>query len=214
MNGLSHGLNIQKPKKPTGPPKPKKAIFGFADEGSDHDYEDARPSAIFGKATLKGGNKSAEKKKPHTAATKEKARVNAQLNTLSTLSKKTEEAAESAVDPSVYDYDGVWDDMKSVDRQKQKAEERDAAERKPKYMESLLEAAEIRKRDALRAKERTLQREREAEGEEFADKEKFVTSAYKKQQAELLKMEEEERVREGMASFPCPSALVSRRKQY
>lgn len=95
--------------------------------------------------------------------------------------------------------------MKSVDRQKQKAEERDAAERKPKYMESLLEAAEIRKRDALRAKERMLQREREAEGDEFADKEKFVTTAYKKQQAELLKMEEEERVREGMALFSSPS---------
>lgn len=90
--------------------------------------------------------------------------------------------------------------MKSVDRQKQKVEEQDAAERKPKYMESLLVAAEIRKRDQLRAKERQLQKEREAEGEEFADKEKFVTSAYKKQQEELLKMEEEERLREGMAS--------------
>lgn len=206
MNGLSHGLNIQKPKKPTGPPKPKKPIFGFAAEESDHnDDEDARPGAIFGKAALKGKNKPAEKKKPPTAATNEKARVNAQLNTLSTLSKKAEEAAraaESAVDPSVYDYDGVWDDMKSIDRLKQKAEEQDAAERKPKYMESLLEAAEIRKRDALRAKERMLQREREAEGDEFAEKEKFVTSAYKKQQAELLKMEEEERVREGMISPP------------
>lgn len=206
MNGLSHGLNIQKPKKPTGPPKPKKPIFGFAAEESDHnDDEDVRPGAIFGKAALKGKNNLAQKKKPPTAATKEKARVNAQLNTLSTLSKKAEEAAkvaESAVDPSVYDYDGVWDDMKSVDRQKQKVEEQDAAERKPKYMESLLEASEIRKRDALRAKERILQREREAEGDEFADKEKFVTTAYKKQQAELLKMEEEERVREGMVSSP------------
>lgn len=208
MNGLSHGLNIQKPKKPTGPLKPKKPIFGFAAEESDHnDDDDARPGAIFGKAALKGKNNLAEKKKPPTAATKEKARVNAQLNTLSTLSKKAEEAAkaaESAVDPSVYDYDGVWDDMKSVDRQKQKVEEQDAAERKPKYMESLLEAAEIRKRDALRAKERMLQREREAEGDEFADKEKFVTTAYKKQQVELLKVEEEERIREGMVLFPSP----------
>jgi coiled-coil domain-containing protein 55 len=37
--------------------------------------------------------------------------------------------------------------------------------------------AEIRKKDRLRAEERKIQREREAEGNEFADKEKFVTSA-------------------------------------
>ena len=41
-----------------------------------------------------------------------------------------------------------------------------------------------------------LQREREAEGEEFADKETFVTEAYKKQQAELRQAEKEEELRE------------------
>jgi hypothetical protein len=41
-----------------------------------------------------------------------------------------------------------------------------------------------------------LQRERAAEGEEFADKEKFVTSGYKKQQEELRRQEEEEKKKE------------------
>lgn len=42
-----------------------------------------------------------------------------------------------------------------------------------------------------------IQREREAEGDEFKDKEAFVTQAYKDQMAELRRAEEEERRREG-----------------
>ncbi|KAF9647590.1 hypothetical protein BDM02DRAFT_3116816 [Thelephora ganbajun] len=41
-----------------------------------------------------------------------------------------------------------------------------------------------------------IQRERDTEGEEFKDKEAFVTQAYKDQMAELRKAEEEEKVRE------------------
>lgn len=42
-----------------------------------------------------------------------------------------------------------------------------------------------------------IQREREMEGEEFKDKEAFVTQAYKDQMVELRKAEEEEKLREG-----------------
>ena len=42
-----------------------------------------------------------------------------------------------------------------------------------------------------------IQREREAEGDEFADKESFVTQAYKDQMEEIRKAEEEEKKREG-----------------
>jgi hypothetical protein len=42
-----------------------------------------------------------------------------------------------------------------------------------------------------------LQYERDKEGEEFADKEKFVTGAYKKQMEEVRKAEEDERLKEG-----------------
>jgi coiled-coil domain-containing protein 55 len=65
-------------------------------------------------------------------------------------------------------------------------------------MEQLLASAEVRKRDFLVAQERKYKKERETEGEEFAEKEKFVTNAYKRQQEELRKAEEEERLREGM----------------
>lgn len=42
-----------------------------------------------------------------------------------------------------------------------------------------------------------MQREREIEGDEFADKEEFVTQAYKDQMAEVRRAEEEEKEREG-----------------
>ena len=63
----------------------------------------------------------------------------------------------------------------------------------PKYMENLLKAAAQRKREQERLQERKVQREREAEGLEFADKEAFVTSAYKKKMEELAEEEERER---------------------
>ncbi len=43
-----------------------------------------------------------------------------------------------------------------------------------------------------------IQREREAEGDEFRDKDAFVTQAYKDQMAEVRRAEEEEKQREGM----------------
>jgi coiled-coil domain-containing protein 55 len=42
-----------------------------------------------------------------------------------------------------------------------------------------------------------IQREREAEGDEFADKDAFVTQAYKDQMAEVRRAEEEEKQRDG-----------------
>ena len=48
-----------------------------------------------------------------------------------------------------------------------------------------------------------IQREREAEGDEFVDKEQFVTQAYKDQMAEVRRAEEEEKKREGLLIVPC-----------
>ncbi|CUS09887.1 unnamed protein product [Tuber aestivum] len=215
-NGLTFGLNLSsRPRKPTAPPKPKKPVFGFAPDSGvidgDGEEDGEEGGSVFGgvKKNVLDGGKGAAKK---IATGRDKLMVNAQLSTFNELSRKAEATAREAeiqVDPSVYDYDGAWDDMKSVDRKKQKAEEADALERKPKYMENLLLAAEVRKRDQLRAKEKLLQKEREAEGEEYADKESFVTGAYKKQQEEMRRLEEEERLREegmrkksqGMSTF-------------
>ena len=61
-----------------------------------------------------------------------------------------------------------------------------------------MSTAATRRLDHLRAEEKMIQREREAEGDEFRDKEAFVTQAYKDQMAEVRRAEEEERAREGV----------------
>jgi hypothetical protein len=111
------------------------------------------------------------------------------LSTSFSSAKHAQTAEE--IDSSIYDYDAVYDSLKP-----KKVVTEEDKERKPKYMTSLLAAAAVRKRDATIAEERKLARERETEGEEFKDKEKFVTSAYKKQQEENRRAEEEEKARE------------------
>ncbi|KAF7511111.1 hypothetical protein GJ744_005342 [Endocarpon pusillum] len=112
------------------------------------------------------------------------------LSALHTAKRHTEQA--TTVDTTIYDYDAIYD---SLHAPKNKASE-DTKDGVPRYMTNLLKSAEVRKRDQLRAKERLLQKEREAEGDEFADKEKFVTGAYKAQQEEIRRLEEEEAARE------------------
>ena len=68
----------------------------------------------------------------------------------------------------------------------------------PKYISNLLATAATRRLDHLRAEEKMIQREREMEGDEFKDKDAFVTQAYKDQMAEVRRAEEEEKQREGV----------------
>ncbi len=112
------------------------------------------------------------------------------LSALHTAKKHTGEA--STVDLTMYDYDAVYDSFQAS----KKNPSQDSKAGVPKYMTNLLKSADVRKRDQLRAKERLLQKEREAEGDEFSDKEKFVTGAYKAQQEEIRRLEEEEATRE------------------
>lgn len=123
---------------------------------------------------------------------KAKNQHNAMFGDLSSslASRKNAEAA-AEVDANVYEYDSVYDSFKP-----KKEVTKEDEERRPKYMRNLLQAAEVRKRDALIAEEKKIAREREAEGEEYAGKEKFVTEAYRKQQEENKRLEEEERRRE------------------
>ena len=105
-------------------------------------------------------------------------------------SAKLHDKQASQLDSSAYDYDGVYETFQAA---KEKKKDSNSEALGPKYMASLLTSAEQRKRDQLRAREKVLQKEREQEGDEFADKEKFVTGAYKKQQEEIKVMEVEER---------------------
>lgn len=95
-------------------------------------------------------------------------------------------------DPTVYQYDEIYEEMVcKKDKEKVKTKE----EKKPQYIENLMKAANKRKIENERRIERQVQKEREKEGDEFKDKEVFVTSAYKKK-LEEMRLEEEKEKRE------------------
>lgn len=200
MASLKYGLNIKKSSQPPARGKPKKPLFG--DDESDN--EDAKPTdnvEEIGVFDLDNPSSSSNGSKPpakgaaaSNPAKKPQITPYGDLSALKESRKKAEEAEN--LDSSIYDYDAAYDALHARDAERKKKEREEAAQRKPKYMEGLLASAELRKRDQLRAKEKLVQREREAEGDDFADKEKFVTDAYKKQQEEMLRLEEEEKKRE------------------
>lgn len=64
---------------------------------------------------------------------------------------------------------------------------------KSKYIENLMKAVGERNKEQDRRTERKIQKEREAEGEKYVDKDAFVTSAYKKKLQERAEEKEQER---------------------
>ncbi|POW03670.1 hypothetical protein PSHT_11582 [Puccinia striiformis] len=102
----------------------------------------------------------------------------------SKLSRQQKIAQEEAtqLDPNVYKYDEVYDVMKLVDNKAKLEKDQKGAERK-------------RKIDRVRAEDKMVQRERELEGEEFANKDEFVTPAYLEQQKELREAEQVEKLK-------------------
>ncbi|KAK0722742.1 coiled-coil domain-containing protein 55-domain containing protein [Lasiosphaeria miniovina] len=232
---FSFGLKKSAPSKPP-PPRRKPATFGGDDDDDGNAPENNGISGFdtIGASTGAGGGDAADedsddakgsrkKKKfpnhiapPPPLGTKSKLAAGAvtQFGDLSSAleSRRYAEAAEGA-DPSIYDYDGVYDSLKLPAKKKKDDEDAEGAagEKRPRYFDALQKAAEVRERDRLIAEEKRLKREREAEGDAFADKEKFVTEAYKKQQEENRRLEAEEKLREeaeakknknrGMADF-------------
>jgi coiled-coil domain-containing protein 55 len=113
---------------------------------------------IFGDSS---SDEDAPKKKPKTTG-------------VSLIQKKLAEKLQEealAEDASVFQYDEVYDDI-AAKREEVTAEKKSTEARAPKYISKLLVTAEKRKKEHERRIERQVQKEREAEGEEFKDKEK------------------------------------------
>jgi len=195
---LKFGLNIQKKgpglqNKPT--PSKRPVAFG-GDASDDEDTHTTTPNdthsiTTFDTSLTPSTNSTTQPNttiKPKSTTTTTTNRTD--LSTLRSISARQAEA--ESIDPTIYDYDSAYDAIHAKSAAAAAASKQDALERKPKYMNKLLEAAEVRKRDQLRAKDRLLQKQREEEGDEFADKDAFVTEAYKKQQEDVKKVEEEE----------------------
>ena len=196
--GLSYGLNVSKKSGASKPqPAKRKPIFDEDDSDGEDKTADTGLEEIGEFGGISTGPKRSQKPtesllnngKSKPGAKKAPISMYGDLSSTFTSKKHAETAEE--LDANIYEYDAVYDSLKP-----QKKTTVEDQERKPKYMTNLLAAAAVRKRDATIAEEKKLARDREAEGDEFADKEKFVTSAYKKQQEENRRLEEEERLRE------------------
>eukprot|EP01134_Creolimax_fragrantissima_P005383 CFRG5383T1 len=127
-----------------------------------------------------------------------KKRVNAQLASKShnkQVSAHLDQMLED--DPNAFAYDDVYDDMQATKETSigKKKEERSLAKAKPKYINALLAKSNERKLEYERFVERKVQKEREAEGDQFEGKEKFITGAYKKKLEDIRRAEEDEKRR-------------------
>ncbi|CAH2102581.1 unnamed protein product [Euphydryas editha] len=116
------------------------------------------------------------------------------------INRQTKAVQEKAIieDPTVYQYDEIYD---SMSREKMTKKIKTQDEKKPRYIENLIKTANKRKLENERRVERQIQKEREKEGDEFADKEVFVTSAYKKKLEELRLEEEKEKYEDFLESI-------------
>lgn len=108
-----------------------------------------------------------------------------------TVKRQTKIEMQRAIDEdsSVYQYDEIYDQLQKGKQDKGQKDK----EKKPKYIQKLMIAADKRKIENERRIERQVQKEREAEGEEFKDKETFVTAAYKKKLEEFAKLDAEQK---------------------
>ncbi|KAG7290514.1 hypothetical protein NEMBOFW57_000516 [Staphylotrichum longicolle] len=212
---FSFGLKKAGPAKPA-PALRKPAPFGGGDDDSGDEATSnvAQVSElnVFGSAPSKsldssgGSRKKPTKKSPlppqqppssSSTTTTSSTTPNQFTDLSSALTSRKHAASAAAADPSIYDYDAAYDSFKAA-KAAASSSSKDAAatEKKPRYFDALLNAADVRERDRQIAEERRLQRERAAEGDAFADKEKFVTEAYRRQQEENRRLQAEEERRE------------------
>jgi coiled-coil domain-containing protein 55 len=169
----------------------RKVASVFNDDSSDDDDDDTKAVASGSTDWMKKRLSSGSSINAKSGATGRDTKIKAK--TKLELQKAIKE------DPTVFQYDEIYEDM--VTAKSEKSAQSKDKERKPKYIQNLIKHAEIRTKENERRVERQVQKEREAEGDEFADKEQFVTSAYRKKMEEMQKLEEEERKQNAMETI-------------
>ncbi|KHJ75198.1 hypothetical protein OESDEN_25186 [Oesophagostomum dentatum] len=126
----------------------------------------------------------------------EKVDVSNKIQSASTLrvQKRAERLQEMALaeDPTIFDYDASYDQIQAVRDEKIAEKKKADKERKSKYALDIIKAHKRRELEQQSREERQQQKERIEEGDQFADKEVFVTDAYRKQMEEVQKFREEE----------------------
>lgn len=130
-----------------------------------------------------------------------KSKVNVALGDAKQRQIRRAQATALDSDPTIFQYDELYDDMQQKrDADKAARNSARSADKGPKYIKRLLVTAESRKKEYERRIERQVQKEREAEGEQFKDKESFVTSSYRAKLEEIKAAEEAEKRSEYLES--------------
>lgn len=161
-----------KTKKKFGLVKKSSAPAGFGDSSSD---EDEREAGGKGNARSEVNRDLAAEQ----AALRKRAQATLQANT---------------ADSSIYDYDGAYDSFAPNKDDPSKKQSSDP--KKSRYICDLLKAAKRREKERDIIHERKIAKEQQAEDEEFGDKDKFVTKAYKRKLAERELWAQEEAARQ------------------
>ncbi|KAL2323936.1 hypothetical protein Fmac_022994 [Flemingia macrophylla] len=109
--------------------------------------------------------------------------------------KEVEDQQKKALeeDPTVFDYDGVYDKMKE---KVARPLVQDRGERKPKYIENLIKKAKEREQYREIVYEKKIAKERSKDDHLYMNKDKYITEAYRKKLAERERQMELERLRE------------------
>jgi len=157
-NKKQYGLIIPNSKEPVPKKKPVSSVFNC--DSSDEETTDSAQPTHLKSGAFKG--------------MKRQARIDIQ--------------AAMEEDPTVYQYDELYDEMKDT---KEKAIAEKKVDKTSKYAKKLMRNAALRKLENDKHFERKCAREIEEEGDEFADKEAFITSSYKAKLAELAVLEAE-----------------------
>jgi coiled-coil domain-containing protein 55 len=142
-----------------------------SDEDNEHDNDGTNP------------NLSGREAVNHSIA-KQQARIRAQAAA----------AAMSEMDASIYDYDGVYDSIHATDRTTTTTDSK-----KSRYIENLMKTAKIRKIERDIAYDRKVARDQQVEEEaepEFRNKDRFITSSYKRQLEERHQYEQQESIKQ------------------
>ena len=85
-----------------------------------------------------------------------------------------------AQDPTVFDYDGVYDNIQEGRAKKDAAVKAEKRKRESRYIGALIRKAKDREIEQAIIEERIMLKERELDDNKYGDKQKYVTSGYKK----------------------------------
>ena len=186
---LSYGLNLPKTKTQVGARKPP-TLAAFACDSDDEDDEG-------GGGGGGGANDAAAQK---ARANKE---VKRQQEALAAKQRRDAEAEATRAaalnqDANAFEYDAVFDDIQKSRGQQVQARDEERVERKSRYIGDLIAKAEARKVENDISYERRLLKERLKDDHLYADKEKFVTAAYREKLKEDAKWLAKDKVKDAI----------------